>query len=124
MLCTSKRLARICFEAEAKSTEFLDIELSVNRLNVPLNILFGETMKTKHITDWKIVPSTGDTVSLIGMVNGVKTQTSPIKLARAGEVQTLNTHYTLGERIAGVWEIQLQMRRTKQYNTLQENGVL
>ena len=81
-------------------------------------------MKTKHITDWKIVPSTGNTVSLIGMVNGVKTQTSPIQLARAGEVQTLNTHYTLGERVADVWEIQLQIRRTKQYNTLQENGVL
>lgn len=49
MLCTSKRLARICFEAEAKSIEFLDIESSVNRLNVPLNILFGVVMSLENI---------------------------------------------------------------------------
>jgi transcriptional regulator of heat shock response len=81
-------------------------------------------MKTKHITDWKIVPSTDNTVSLIGVVDGQKVQTSPIQLARAGEVQTLNTHYILGERLAGMWELQLEMRRREQSDTLRLNGVL
>jgi hypothetical protein len=81
-------------------------------------------MKTKTINNWKIVPTTNNTVSLIGEVDGQVMQTSPIKMARPGEVQTRNTHYLLGDKKPGVWELQLEMRRRTQSDTLRKQGVL
>ncbi len=78
----------------------------------------------QEISNWKIVPSTDDTVSLIGDVNGILTQTSSIKFARPGEVRTQNTHYKLGEKSPGMWEIQLEMRRPSQVANLRRLGVL
>lgn len=81
-------------------------------------------MKTKAINNWKMIPTTEDTVSLIGEVDGVRIQTSPIKQARTGEVITENTHYLLGDKCPGIWEIQLEMRRRSQTETLRKHGVL
>lgn len=81
-------------------------------------------MKQKVIQHWKIVPSSDNTVSLVGEVNGVITQTSPIRLARPGEVMTENTHYQLGEKSPGLWEVQLEMRRPQQVSNLKRHGVL
>nr|WP_192963411.1 hypothetical protein [Pseudomonas fluorescens]CEK42237.1 hypothetical protein PQBR57_0284 [Pseudomonas fluorescens SBW25] len=81
-------------------------------------------MKRKTINNWKIVPTTGNTVSLIGEVDGQVIQTSPIAQAKPGEVRTQNTHYVLGEKMPGVWEIQLDMRRPSQSENLRKNGVL
>lgn len=78
----------------------------------------------KRIEDWKIVPCTGDAICLIGLVDGVITQTSIIAQFRRGEVKTQNTHYILGERNAGMWEIQLQMKRPVQWEKLRQFGVL
>jgi hypothetical protein len=82
------------------------------------------TVVQKTIQDWKIIPTTDDTISLIGTVDGVRVQTSPIVLVRKGEVKTQNTHYILGEKQPGIWEIQLDMRRRKQTDTLRNYGVL
>jgi len=81
-------------------------------------------MKTKTITNWRIVPTTGNTVSLIGEVDGQVIQSSPIAQAKCGEVRTQNTHYFLGEQSPGVWEIQLAMRRPTQAEILIKHGVL
>lgn len=70
------------------------------------------------------MPTTGNTVSLIGEVDGQVIQTSPIAQAKPGEVRTQNTHYVLGEKMPGVWEIQLDMRRPSQSENLRKNGVL
>lgn len=78
----------------------------------------------KMINNWKIVPSSEDTVSLIGDVDGVITQTSPVRFARPGEVRTDNSHYKLGLKQPGLWEIQLELRRPRQANSLKTNGVL
>lgn len=78
----------------------------------------------KLISNWIIVPSSDDTVSLVGDVNGVRTQTSPIRFARPGEIKTDNSHYILGEKSQGMWEIQLEMRRRSQVNNLRNLGVL
>jgi hypothetical protein len=80
--------------------------------------------KTKTIDDWRIVPSSGNTVSLIGMVDGRTSQTSPICFARPGEVKTKNTQYLLGAKSPGVWEIQLEMTRQSQLSNLRRLGVL
>lgn len=81
-------------------------------------------MQTKTISNWKIIPTTGNTISLMGEVEGQVIQTSPIAFGRKGEVQTRNTHYVLGERHPGVWEIQLDMRRPTQAENLRNLGVL
>ncbi|CAM8643449.1 hypothetical protein MCEMSEM18_03568 [Comamonadaceae bacterium] len=78
----------------------------------------------KTITNWKIVPSSEDTVSLVGDVNGQVTQTSPVRFARKGEVKTENSIYRLGDKLPGVWEIQLEMKRPAQVNNLRRHGVL
>ncbi len=78
----------------------------------------------KTIQNWKIVPSSEDTVSLVGVVDGVSTQTSPICFGRPGEVRTENSHYILGDRLPGVWEIQLEMRRREKVAKLRQFGVL
>ena len=52
-------------------------------------------MQTKTINNWKIIPTTDNTVSLVGEVDGQVIQTSPIARARKGEVLTQNTHYLL-----------------------------
>jgi hypothetical protein len=70
------------------------------------------------------VPSSGDTVSLLGVVKGRPTQTSPICFARPGEVKTENSHYLLGEKSPGLWEIQLEMKRSTQVKNLKRMGVL
>lgn len=79
---------------------------------------------SKVIEDWKIVPSTENTVSMFGIVDGRRIQTSPIILARKGEVKTKNTHYILGNKNPGMWELQLEMRRPKQSENLKKQGVL
>lgn len=81
-------------------------------------------MNKKVIKNWKIVPSSDNTVSLVGEVNGLITQTSPIRLARPGEVMTENTHYLLGDKTPGLWEIQLEMHRPQQVSNLKRHGVL
>ncbi|NVL49873.1 hypothetical protein F2S72_08985 [Pseudomonas syringae pv. actinidiae] len=81
-------------------------------------------MQTKTIHNWKIIPTTGNTVSLMGEVDGQKIQTSPIARARKGEVQTQNTHYILGEKVPGVWEIQLDIKRKPQSDNFRKLGVL
>lgn len=81
-------------------------------------------MSTKNITDWKIIPTTEDTISLIGIVDGREIQTSPIVAARRGEVKTRNSHYILGTKRPVMWELQLEMRRRKQSETLREQGVI
>lgn len=78
----------------------------------------------KRIDNWKIVPSSDNTISLIGDVNGVRTQTSPIRFARPGEVKTDNSIYVLGEKLPGMWEIQLEMRRPSQVKNLREQRIL
>lgn len=78
----------------------------------------------KTITNWKIVPSSEDTVSLVGDVNGQVTQTSPVRFALKGEVKTENSIYLLGDKLPGVWEIQLEMKRPTQVNNLRRHGVL
>lgn len=81
-------------------------------------------MQTKTITNWKIIPTTDNTVSLVGEVDGQVIQTSPIARVRKGEVLTQNTHYLLVEKQPGTWEIQLDMRRRTQSDMLREHGVL
>ena len=78
----------------------------------------------KTMCNWRIVPTTSNTVSLIGTVNGEQIQSSPISFARPGEVKTGNSHYVLGERSPGMWEIQLEMRRPSQTQNLRRLGVL
>ena len=81
-------------------------------------------MQTKTINNWKIIPTTDNTVSLVGEVDGQVIQTSPIARARKGEVLTQNTHYLLGEKQPGMWEIQLEMRRRTHSDMFREYGVL
>ena len=77
-----------------------------------------------HMKHWKIVATTGHTVSLIGAVGTQYVQTTPICLARPGEVQTENTHYILGKKQPGLWELQLQLKRPDQVANLKKHGVL
>lgn len=81
-------------------------------------------LQTKNMSNWRIIPTTGNTVSLMGEVDGVVIQTSPIAFARKGEVKTQNTHYVLGDRHPGLWEVQLEMRRRSQTENLRNLGVL
>jgi hypothetical protein len=78
----------------------------------------------KVIDDWKIIPTSENTVSLIGVVAGKLIQTSPLVEAREGEVKTKNSHYILGNKKPGVWEMQLHLTRTSQAKTLVMHGVL
>lgn len=78
----------------------------------------------KSIQSWKIVPSTEGTVSLVGIVGGVAIQSSPICFARPGEIRTENSHYILGSKLPGVWEIQLEMKRPEKVANLRKLGVL
>ena len=79
---------------------------------------------TKQIENWKVVPTTDGTVSLIGYVAGMRTQTTPVRHARPGEVMTENTIYKLGAKLPGVWEIQLELMRPEKAKALRDNGVL
>ena len=79
---------------------------------------------TKQIENWKVVPTSDGTVSLIGYVGGLRFQTTPIQRARAGEVMTENTVYKLGQRLPGVWEMQLDLMRPEKAKSLREHGVL
>lgn len=78
-------------------------------------------VKMEH---WKIVPTSGHTVSLIGVVGTDYVQTSPICYGRPGEIQTENTHYILGSKQPGVWEKHLHMMRPDQTANLKKYGVL
>lgn len=84
----------------------------------------NDDLPIKKIERWKVVPSSDNTTSLVGVVDGVATQTSPIQFARPGAVRTKNTQYLLGEKLVGVWEIQLEMRRPSQAENLRRMGVL
>lgn len=78
----------------------------------------------KRIENWKVIPTSGGTVSLVGEVKGTVTQTSPICQARPGEMRTENSHYVLGTRQPGLWEVQLQMHRPIRYANLCAAGAL
>lgn len=78
----------------------------------------------KLLDNWKIVPSSDNTVSAIGVVDGKSIQTSPICFGRAGEIKTENSHYKLGAKLPGIWEMQLEMRRAKQASNLKKLGIL
>lgn len=80
--------------------------------------------RPKTINHWKLVPSSGGTVSMFGVVEGRQVQTSPICHGRPGEVKTENSHYILGGKLQGVWEIQLEMRRPEKTASLRRLGVL
>lgn len=84
----------------------------------------SEPQRAKLIDSWKIVPSSDGTVSMIGSVEGQEIQTSPICYGRRGEVRTENSHYILGSKLAGVWELQLEMRRPEKAASLRRLGVL
>lgn len=78
----------------------------------------------KQMTNWKIIPTTDGTVSLLGEVNGVMTQTSPIVQFRKDEVKTKNSHYQLSDMNPGMWVLQLQMRRKETYDKMCAFGLL
>jgi len=78
----------------------------------------------KLINNWRILPASEGTICLTGVVDGKQIQTSSIKAARAGEVLTENTHYKLGDKSPGMWEIQLQMKRKDKYDNLCKYGIL
>ena len=80
--------------------------------------------RPKIISHWKMVPSSDGTVSMMGVVEGRQVQTSPICHGRPGEVKTENSHYILGDKLLGVWEIQLEMRRPEKTACLRLLGVL
>jgi len=81
-------------------------------------------LQTKNMSNWRIIPTSGNTVSLMVEVDGVVIQPSPIAFARMGEGKTQNTHYVLGERHPGLWEVQLEKRRRSQTENLRNLGVL
>ena len=91
----------------------------------PINTAHAYTLRPKRkvkMEHWKIVPTTGHTVSLIGVVGTEYVQTSPICFGRPGEVQTENTHYILGDKQPGKWENQLQLNRPEQADNLRKHG--
>lgn len=81
-------------------------------------------MEIRKIENWKIIPTTGNTISLVGFVKSESIQTSNIVLIAAGAVRTKHNQYNLGVKLPGIWEIQLQMRRPKEYAKLQSYGIL
>ena len=81
-------------------------------------------VEKKEITDWAIVPTTEDTISMIGVVNGLVILTSPIRFVKKGEVQTMNSHYLLGEKQPGLWELKLAVLRPKHLQMLSDNEIL
>lgn len=86
---------------------------------------FTQRSKRKvNIEHWKVVATTSHTVSLIGVVGTDYVQTSPICYGRPGEVQTENTHYILGNKQPGMWEVQLQLNRPEQADNLRKHGVI
>lgn len=78
-------------------------------------------VKMEH---WKIVPTTGHTTALIGVVGTNYVQTSPICFCTSGEIQTENTRYILGKKQPGMWQIQLKIKRPEQAANLIKHGVL
>jgi hypothetical protein len=78
----------------------------------------------KKIENFKILPTHGGGVCLIGLVNGAEIQTSNIiKIAPGGRVVLTEsgTQYLLGEPAPGIWGMQLQITRPEKYANLQ-NG--
>jgi hypothetical protein len=80
--------------------------------------------RPKTISDWKVVPSSDGIVAMMGIVEGRQVQTSPICYGRQGEVKSENSHYILGDKLPGVWEIQLEMCRPEKAGSLRRLGVL
>lgn len=78
----------------------------------------------KQMTNWKIIRTTGNTVSLLGDVNGVMTQTTPIVQFRKNEVKTKNTHYQLSDMNPGMWVLELQIHRKEIYEKMCAFGLL
>lgn len=81
-------------------------------------------MTAKQIENWIMVPTTENTISMIGEVGGTLMQTSPIKFGKPGEVQTTNSVYLLGEKSPGLWELKLAILRRPQMDELVDAGVL
>lgn len=80
--------------------------------------------RPKIINHWKLVPSSDGTVSMTAVVEGRHVQTSRICYGRPGEVKTENSHYILGDKLPGVWEIQLEAHRPEKTASLRRLGVL
>jgi hypothetical protein len=79
----------------------------------------------KKIENFRIVPTHGGGVALLGLANGVETQTSNItRIAPGGRVLLTEsgTQYLLGEPALGMWSMQLQMKRPEKYENLQKGG--
>jgi hypothetical protein len=81
-------------------------------------------MAIKVINNWKLVPTSENTISIMGVFEGKNIQTSPITAAREKEVRTVNSTYVLGSKNSGVWEVQLRHQRPNQTKTLKDLGVL
>jgi len=79
----------------------------------------------KKIENFKIVPTHGGGVALVGLVNGVETQTSDIeKIAPGGRMllSETGTQYLLGEPALGVWGMQLQLKRPEKFANLKRGN--
>lgn len=78
----------------------------------------------KVIENYRIVPTKGGGVCLVGTVDGAEIQTSDIVFGRRGAVKTESgSVYQLGAPSTTMWEMQLQLRRPEKYKKLAEAGV-
>lgn len=79
----------------------------------------------KRIENWRIIKVHGGGVCLVGEVDGKHTQTTNVIAANTGHLKTeTGSIYALGKKDPGVWEIQLQIDRPKEFANLQKNGIL
>lgn len=77
--------------------------------------------------NWKIAPTKGGGVCLVGMVDGKHRQTSDIKKGLPGAVMTESGtvyHIAATDAEVGMWALQLQISRPEKYANLQKCGVL
>lgn len=81
-------------------------------------------MEVRKIDNWKIIPTTANTITLVGIIKGESYQTGAITDIGVGVVRTKHNQYLLGKKLPGIWETLLEMRRPKEYAKLQQNEIL
>ena len=84
-------------------------------------------MAAHVMKNWKIAPTKGGGVCLVGEVDGKQRQTSDITKGLPGAVMTESGtiyHIDPKDAVVGVWEMQLQISRPEKYANLQKCGVL
>lgn len=77
--------------------------------------------------NWKITPTKGGGVCLVGEVDGKHRQTTDIIKGKPGSVMTESgTVYQIApeDAVVGMWSMQLQISRPEKYANLQRHGVL